>query len=182
MTHLKLITLFIASSVLLIACETDRTPETFLLPDNFKGFFYIVYNQTGGQDKAFEKNRRLYKIPMTGVLFTKFKNDWGSIKFENGEINQQFYFSNNKGKRVKIKVLDIGDFNNKATTYPKKEELYSRDSLAAYFISAGTIGNGETTLTTDQYYIGSYDDLTKTKEFTFQYIDSLRIRVTKIGM
>ena len=181
MRYLKLFILFIASSVFLIACETDRRPETFLLPDNFKGFFYVVYNQTGGQDKVFEQNRRLYKIPTTGVLFTKFKNDWGSIKFENGLINQQFYYFDNNGQRVKIKVLDTGDFNNEATTYPKKE-LYSRDSLAAFFISAGTISNGKTTLTTDQYYIGTYYDLTKTKDFTFQYIDSLRIRVTKNGM
>ena len=181
MRHFKLFIFIIASSVFLTACETERTPETFLLQDNFKGFFYIVYNKTGGQEKAFEQNRRLYKIPATGVLFTKFKNDWGSIKFENGVINQQFYFFDNNGKRAKIKVLDTGDFNNQATTYPKKE-FDSKDSLAAFFISAGTISNGKSTLTTDQYYIGTYDDLTKTKDFTFQYIDSLRIRVTKNGM
>ena len=181
MGHTKLFILLSISLVYFNACETDRTPETFLLPQNFKGYFYIVYNQTNGQDKMFEQNRRLYSIPTTGILFTKFKADWGSIKFENGIINQQFYFVDNIRMRVKIKVLDTGDFNNQATTYPKKE-LYSRDSIAAFFISAGTISNGETTLTTDQYYIGTYNNLAKTKSYTFDYIDSLRVRMTKNGM
>ncbi len=165
----------------LTACETERTPETFLLPENFKGFFYIVYEQTNGQGKVFEQNRRIYNIPITGVLFTKFKNDWRSIKFENGTINQQFYFVDDNGKRKRIKVLDTGDFNNEATINLKKQQ-YSRDSLGVFFISAGTISNGKITLTTDQYYIGKYNDLAKTKDFTFQHIDSLRNHLTKSGM
>jgi hypothetical protein len=181
MQHHKLFILLAASLVSFTACETDRTPETFILPANFKGFFYIVYNQIGGQDKVFEQNRRLYKIPTTGVLFTKFKNDWRSIKFENGVTNQQFYFVDNNEKRLRIKVLDTGDFNNQTTPYPN-EKFYSRDSLVAFFISAGIISNGETTLTTDQYYIGTYNELTNAKGFTFEYIDSLRNRLTKKGM
>ena len=110
--------------IFFIGCDTDRTPETFLLPGNFNGFFYIVYSQTDGQDEIFGGNRRLYKIPATGVLFTKFKNDWGSIKFENGVINQQFYFVNQIGERSGISVFDTHDFNNEATAYPK-DEYYS---------------------------------------------------------
>ena len=181
MRHLNSFVLLITSLIYLTACETDRASETFLLPNNFKGFFYIVYNQTNGQDKRFEKSRRVYKIPATGVLFTMFKNDWRSIKFENGVINQQFYFVDENGRRKIIRVLDTGDFNNEATTFPKKEH-FSRDSVAAFFISSGTMSNGETTLTTDQYYIGTCNDLTNTKDFTFRYIDSLRVRVTKSGM
>lgn len=181
MRPIKSFVLLITLTFCLTACETDRTPETFLLPENFKGFFYIVYNQTYGQATAFEQNRRIYQIPSTGVLFTKSKNDWRSIKFENGVINQQFYFIADNGQKKKIKILDTGDFNSVATIH-KKTELYSRDSLAAFFISAGTIGNGKTILTTDQYYIGTYNDLSKTKDLTFQYIDSLRTCQTKNGM
>ncbi len=67
-------------------------------------------------------------------------------------------------------------------TYYFWGSLQQHTSLAAFFISAGTIGNGKTNLTTDQYYIGTYNDLSKTKDFTFQYIDSLRTRQTKKGM
>jgi len=101
-----------------------------------------VYNRTYGQDTAFNQNRRICKIPSTGVLFTKFKKDWRSIKFKNGVINQKFYFIADNGQNIKIKVLETGDFNSVATVYPKTE-LYSRDSLAVFFISGGTIGNGE---------------------------------------
>lgn len=181
MQHPKSFFILITSLILLPACETDRTPETFLLSENFKGFFYIVYEQSNGQDMVFEQNRRVYSIPMTGVLFTKFKNDWRSIKIENGVINQQFYFVGDNGKRKRIKVLDTGDFNNEATTYLKQEQ-YSRDSLGAFFISAGIISNDKITLTTNQYYIGKYNDLSKTKAFTFQHIDSLRSQLTKNGM
>ncbi len=128
MRPVKSFILFITLAFCLSACETERTPETFLLTENFKGFFYIVYNETYGQDTAFEQNRRIYKIPSTGILFTKLKNDWRSIKFENGVINQQFYFIADNGQKKKIRVLDTGNFNSLTTVYPKPE-LYSRDSL-----------------------------------------------------
>src|SRR5215204_441344 len=52
-------------------------PETILLPNNFRGVVYVIYDKQIGQPKEYEGLRRVYKIPETGVLFTKFPQTQG---------------------------------------------------------------------------------------------------------
>lgn len=51
------------------------TPEIYLIPLNYKGHVIVVFNQKDGEEERFEGKKRIYNIPFTGVLFTKFKDE-----------------------------------------------------------------------------------------------------------
>jgi hypothetical protein len=43
-------------------------PETFLLPDNYRGVFTVVFVDGCGSPIPYENGRRIYNIPASGVL------------------------------------------------------------------------------------------------------------------
>lgn len=86
-------------------------PETFLLPDGFEGVAYVIYDEQIGEPKEFEGLRRVYIIPETGVLFTKFKQTQGIH-------NRIFYYVNKNGDRKQLGILDYREFNEKYTINP----------------------------------------------------------------
>ncbi len=147
-------------------------PETFLIPEGYKGNIYVIYNQNNGQKEEYENGRRIYRIPNTGVLFTRFKN-------EEGIINQEYFYLNTKGKRIKIGILDTRNFNEEWTLEKNPHEP-PRDSLAIFNPAAvGIMGNSSDPdhLTCQSTSIGTYNDLKNFKKFTNEYIDSLRMKL-----
>ena len=113
-------------------------PETFLIPQNYHGYIRIIYNEKCGTHE-YEGKRRLYRIPADGILITDFPSEYG-------EINQEYYFVDNVGKRTKIAMDDTaakvyilesattGSFSIKDQTYDYQECLLtsvgSKDSIA----------------------------------------------------
>lgn len=146
-------------------------PETFLLPDNFKGVVYIIYDEQIGAPKEFEGLRRVYRIPNTGVLFTKFPQT-------HGIHNRKFYYVNQKGDRKELGILDYREYNEKYTTNPKPNEP-PRDSLAVFTPEVSV----DIMLKTKNYYttftVGKYQDINSWNYLYPEYIDSLRQVATK---
>jgi hypothetical protein len=67
--------------------------ETHILPADYIGMVYIIFNQKDGYPKNYGNGRsRLYTIPKSGVLKTQFKGNFGWI--DAGE-NINFYCSKN---------------------------------------------------------------------------------------
>lgn len=65
--------------------------ETHILPFNYTGMVYIIFNQKDGLPKEYTKEgSRLYRIPKSGVLKSKFKGNFGWID-AGSKIN--FYYS-----------------------------------------------------------------------------------------
>ena len=168
-------------TILLQSCQTQRTSEVFLVPENYKGFFQIVYNQSKGQENEIEKKLRIYKIPSSGVLFTKCKYNSGSISYENGVDYQTFFTVDGNDNRTPLTKLDIGSFNTESTLTPIQEN-FSRDSIGIFIIFAGIMGDGKSELTITKYFVGTYNQLANAKDIPFKYIDSLRTLLTKNGM
>jgi hypothetical protein len=77
-------------------------PETFLIPQNFRGQFVIIFDEPCGQSVNYENGKRIYQIPNDGILITKSKQTMGVIdrKFylidENGNQTQMPEFHWNK--------------------------------------------------------------------------------------
>jgi len=153
------------------------TPERYLIPEDYRGSVMVIFNQKDGQKKEFEGKRRLYRIPSTGVLFTQFKD-------EQGWIDQDYYLVSPNGQRKKLGVLDTRDFNEEWTLVKNPKEP-PRDSLAVF--NPGTMGTMGNSGDTDskvflQLWVGTYNDTTKKKDFTPEYIDSLKRATQKNGL
>ena len=121
-----------------------------------------------------EGKRRLYRIPSTGVLFTQFKD-------EQGWIDQDYYLISPNGQRKKLDVLDTRDFNEEWTLEKNPKEP-SRDSLAVF--NPGTMGTMGNSVDSNSrvflwLYIGTYNDKQIKRDFTPEYIDSLKQTANK---
>ena len=153
------------------------TPERYLIPENYRGPVYVIFNQKDGQAKEYEGRRRLYRIPSTGVLFTQFKD-------EQGWINQDYYLVSPNGRRKKLGVLDSRGFNEEWTLEKNLKEP-SRDSLAVLNPGTmGTMGNsGDPNSKVFLWlYVGTYNDTLVKRDFTSEYIDSLKLATKKNGL
>ena len=137
-------------------------PETFLIPEDYRGNVMIVFNSKCGKEIEYENGRRIYKIPKDGILLTKFKD-------EQGFINQEFYLIDKSGNRKLIKELDIRDFNEEWTTEKNKKEP-SRDKLGI-FNAGRTYSDGNSS-----FCISKYKDLEKLDFKYEQKYDSIMNR------
>jgi hypothetical protein len=126
-------------------------PETFLLPNNYKGEIRIIFNQKCGERIEYEGKNRIYRIPNDGILLTQFED-------EQGFINQKFFVVENE-LRIEIPQLMIQDFNEEWTLEKNPNEP-PRNKIAI-FHAGRTYSDGSSS-----FYICTYDEL---KEFDFKY-------------
>jgi hypothetical protein len=156
--------------VVITLVRATATPERFLIPDDFRGVVYVVFEQENGMDKEYEGFRRVYRIPESGVLFTQFSENDGAY------LSQDFYFVDSNENREKLGVLYSNHFNDPKTINPRPTEP-PRDSLAVF--------NPKTTgrfLASDkqEYYnykaltVGRYDSIQR-----FNYLDPEYIEKAK---
>lgn len=146
-------------------------PETFLVPDNFHGVVYVIYDEQNGNPKEYEGLRRVYRIPETGVLFTKFPQTQGIH-------DRKFYYLKPNGSRRELGVLDYRHYNEKYTINPTPVEP-PRDSLAVFTPEIRI----DPMLKTKYYYtaftVGKYQDIKVWNYLYPKYIDSLRQAAVK---
>ncbi len=126
-------------------------PETFLIPNNYKGEVRIIFNQKCGEKPEYEGKNRVYYIPNDGILLTQFED-------EQGFINQNFFIVEN-GKRKEVQQLMVQDFNEEWTLEKNSNEP-PRNKIAI-FHAGRTYSDGSSS-----FYICTYNEL---KEFEFKY-------------
>lgn len=63
-------------------------PEIYLIPPNFKGWVVILFNQKDGTIPDYKEGSRIYRIPSSGILKTKFGSNTGEF----GLNDVKFYF------------------------------------------------------------------------------------------
>ena len=141
-------------------------PERYLLPEDFRGVVYVVFDQENGQEKEYEGFHRVYRIPESGILFTQFS--------PNEEVYsiQEFFFEGINGKRTKLEELDHRQFNGPNTINPRSNEP-PRDSLAVF--NQRTTGrvlasDGQNYYNYKALTIGKYDEIQK-----WDYLDPKEI-------
>ena len=89
---------FILSLPVLINCTTPPAKELYLIPTTFEGKFRVVYGEECGVDPKIENGRRVMLIPENGLLIVQ-------PKFVAGTVDNEYYFLEPDGKRIKIKEL-----------------------------------------------------------------------------
>lgn len=128
------------------ACKQQPEPETYLIPDGFKGKVNIIFNQPNGSPVLYENGRRVYVIPSNGILLTQFKN-------EDGFVNHEYYYVGSAGTREKLQIFDneqetkensfgvfragttgiYGNSSNLKSLRYKEFYIVNKDSLDNYF-------------------------------------------------
>lgn len=78
-------------------------PETFLIPQNFRGQFEIIFNEPCGQTIPYEKGRRIYQFPDNGILITNAKQTFGVI-------DRKFYLINEKVNQTQLSEFHRTNF------------------------------------------------------------------------
>ena len=129
------------------------TPETFLVPKDFRGQITLIYNEPCGQTVPKVDGRLIYKIPDNGVMILK-------NEFETGIIDQEYYFvDDNWNKIEKIPELIQQDFNEDYTLEKNKNEP-PRNKVGLFLLGTG----GGSTLKNENYSfhmmaVNSWDSL-----------------------
>lgn len=88
---MKRILLVVTILSFFFSCSIKNT-SIFILPENYTGYVLIIYNQDIGSAKVFKKGKRVYNIPSTGVLKTKFEPDYGL------SLTPEFHYMTNDKK------------------------------------------------------------------------------------
>lgn len=78
-------------------------PEIFLIPQNFRGQFEIVFVEPCGKSLTYEKGYRLYQIPNDGVLITNAKRSLGVI-------DRKFYLVDENGNKTELPAFHWSSF------------------------------------------------------------------------
>ncbi|KUM53295.1 DUF6843 domain-containing protein [Rheinheimera sp. EpRS3] len=66
----------------LTACSDpvqQREAEHYILPANYVGAFYVIFDQASGEPLQYQHDARQYQIPANGVLLTQAKISEGAI-------------------------------------------------------------------------------------------------------
>ena len=110
--------------------SNHMTPETFLIPRDFRGQITLVYDEPCGDKIPKIDGRLVYQIPKSGVMI--IQND-----FETGIIDHEYYFVDDHGNRLgKIPMLIQQDFNEDHTLEKKHEP--PRNKLGLFLLGTGS--------------------------------------------
>lgn len=130
----------------ILGCTPKGEDNIYLLENGYTGKVIILYDQKMGDEKEYEGNKRLYRIPASGVLKTQFFINRGY------RLLPEVYYDNN-GERVTIPVvidLTEEDENRVVATLATTGKLYD-----AY----GKIG-----LEYSIFYVGTIEQIRKSSE------------------
>lgn len=153
-------------------------PETFLIPNDYRGRATIVYKKDCGIILEKTKEGLTYEIPEDGILILNDEQEYGFIE-------HSYYLIDKNGIRTELPKMDVRDFNEEWTLEKNPNEP-SRDKLGVFHWGrTGSIGkmmgeNGEVTnkdelYTFNEFYVSTYSDLSA--KFNFKYerkYDSIR--------
>lgn len=116
--------------------EAQVIPETYLIPQHFRGAITVLYNEPCGQVIPTEKGRLVYRIPASGVLVVRHPARPGIIK-------QDYYFVDNQGRKTQqIKELSQQEYNEDYTIDKNPHEP-NRQEIGVFLSGAGSGSNSE---------------------------------------
>ena len=129
------------------------TPETFLVPKEFRGQITLIYQEPCGETVPIINGRLTYKIPSNGIMIV-------SNKFETGIIDQEYYFVDKNWNKIEpIQRLIQQDFNEEYTLQKNKHEP-PRNKVGLFLLGTG----GGSTFKNENYQfhmmaVNSWDSL-----------------------
>ena len=118
--------------IFLTSCQFAEK-EKYLISANYTGNKYIFSNLKNGTPRQYdERGYRIYSIPESGILITKFKETYGII-------NKTFFYKSKDGKQIELKGIPFQD--DKTSLDPNKiYAFYGNDMTINFPRSKDTIG------------------------------------------
>ncbi|MBE0380138.1 hypothetical protein PPRY_b0420 [Pseudoalteromonas prydzensis ACAM 620] len=161
--------LFISLTIaLLSACAEIKKsePEIFLIPEEYVGSLYIIFNVPNGQPPKYEGNSRVYDIPPSGVLVTQMDANEGRIESN----NIQYFYVSNTGNRTPIsKDSSLTQLNMPNSNAETARTLYG-----------GGLGHTEPVLGCDVIYqhftVGTGDSEQTEGKNLFDIFDAIKLK------
>lgn len=123
-------------------------PETFLLPNDYRGPFVVLLIEGCGSTIPYENGRRIYNIPPSGVLSY-------SGKTTEGVIDRRFALSNSDGTFTQLPEFDHSAFDEEIRSFKwrfSREEL-TKETLGVFW--------GYMTVTDSSFVISNYREMEK---------------------
>lgn len=158
-------------------------PETFLIPENYRGRVNVIYKEGCGIKLEKSKEGLVYKIPNDGILILDKEQKYGFIDHE-------YYLVGQNGKRTELPKMDVRDFNEEWTSEknpnePPRDKLgvfhWGRTGSSGIAVNENGIANNEDEqYTYKEFYVSTYNNLSE--RFNFKYerkFDSIRDRRVK---
>jgi hypothetical protein len=104
------------------SCTQKGEDSIYILPQDYVGYVVVLYNQADGEQKQYEGNKRIYKIPSSGILKTQFSPDYGITQFP------EFYYSNIIETNLIPVIVDWKDLKEDKTnaTLPSIGKAYKK--------------------------------------------------------
>lgn len=78
----------------------SASSDIFLIQKDFRGKVTVYYNQQNGQEERYEGKWRVYNIPLSGILDTKFKLKAHKISYS----KTKYFFVDSLNNRTEIKT------------------------------------------------------------------------------
>jgi hypothetical protein len=98
--------LAIAIFFLFNACSRKGEDSIYILPSGYTGSVIILFNQSDGQPKKHFNGSRIFNIPPSGILKTKFKAEYGRTYIS------RFYYKDISEESELPAVIDWEDFDS----------------------------------------------------------------------
>jgi hypothetical protein len=143
-----------------------ETPAILLIPQGYSGDIFIIYDQDNGSREEYEGSSRVYRIPTSGVLFTRFAA-------ENYTSGEKYYYISPSGNRTSLDLLSSGDFNGPGS-YIKNPHEPCRTKVA--IIDGGGLWSVMSSKNNYEYqhaYAGSYNQFLTFKGLSASDIEHL---------
>jgi hypothetical protein len=122
-------------------------PETYLIPDGFKGRVNVIFNQSKGTPPKYENGRRIYQVPTDGILLSQFKDEYGLI-------DHQYFYSNQNGSKMPLRIFQYE--HNKDGTI---KWIISDTSAVGIFLDGTTGSYGNENIKYQEFIVASYSNL-----------------------
>ena len=127
---------FILLSIILSSCGANGEQEVVVVPQNFRGYIIIIFNQKNGSPPKYEGKKRVYEIPRSGILITQFEpnEEWQTFpEYYDGKIAPENKLSS-FAEIEKVPVDTIVGFMGAAGSMRKKGYNEDRFMFAQFFV------------------------------------------------
>ena len=105
---------FVAGFALFYVTLPRAEPETFLIPADFRGTFFVDFVEAcSAEPIIYENGRRVYRIPKNGVLIHQGKRT-------EGLIDRRFFLVADNGKLTELPEFSYHNYKDEKNSWPRR--------------------------------------------------------------
>jgi len=160
----KLTLLCVCINCALSNCDQRHVKHhsVYILPEGYKGQAIVIFNQKNGEEPKYKNGKRVYHIPISGVLLTQFEA-------QDGFIDHEYYYLSDTGL-LKLEEMSIKD-----------SKKFSEEKLKRGIFLDGTVGiygdsNDSNSLKYEFFVVSNYLELDSIldKESTQEFEEKIK--------